>query len=99
METSRFPTATFELTQPVDFGAVPANLTEIPVTATGKLTLHGVTKAVTADLKARLNGSKLEVNGTIPITFSDYNIDNPSGGPATVGDTGEIEVLLVFEKA
>ncbi len=99
MQTSQFPTATFELTQPIQLGSVPANLQEISVKATGKLTMHGVTKDVTVDLKARLNGSNLEVNGTIPITFSDYNISNPSGGPASVGDGGQIELLLVFHKS
>ena len=99
MQTSQFPTSTFELTQPIQLPSIPANLQEVTVTATGKLTLHGVTKDVTVDLKARLNGSNLEVNGTIPITFADYNISNPSGGPAQVGDNGEIEILLVFQKA
>jgi polyisoprenoid-binding protein YceI len=99
MQTSQFPTATFELTQPLLLPSVPANLQEITVQANGKLTLHGVTKDITADLKARRNGANIEVNGTIPITFSDYGISNPSGGPATVGDNGEIELLLVFAKA
>jgi polyisoprenoid-binding protein YceI len=99
MQTSEFPTSTFELTQPIQLQSVPANLQEVTVTATGKLTLHGVTKDVTVDLKARLNGSNLEVNGTIPITFADYNISNPSGGPAQVGDNGQIELLLVLHKA
>jgi polyisoprenoid-binding protein YceI len=98
METSQFPTSTFELTQPIQLPSIPANLQEISATATGKLSLHGVTKDVTVDLKARLNGSNLEVNGTIPITFADYNISNPSGGPAQVGNNGEIEFLLVFQK-
>jgi polyisoprenoid-binding protein YceI len=99
MQTSQFPTATFELTQPLQLQSIPANLQEITVTATGKLTLHGVTKDVTVDLKARLNGANLEVNGTIPVHFSDYNISNPSGGPAQVGEDGQIELLLVFQKA
>jgi polyisoprenoid-binding protein YceI len=98
METSQLPTSTFELTQPIQLPSIPANLQEISATATGKLSLHGVTKDVTVDLKARLNGSNLEVNGTIPITFADYNISNPSGGPAQVGSNGEIEFLLVFQK-
>jgi polyisoprenoid-binding protein YceI len=99
MQTSQFPTSTFELTQPIQLPSIPANLQEISVKAAGNLTLHGVTKAVAVDLKARLNGSSLEVNGTIPITFADYNISNPSGGPAQVGDNGELEFLLVFQKA
>ena len=32
------------------------------------------------------------------MTFSDYDIDDPSGGPASVGDDGELEVLLVFSR-
>lgn len=36
--------------------------------------------------------------GTIPVTFADSGIANPSGGPALVGDDGEVEVLLVFAK-
>src|SRR4051794_10077366 len=99
MQTSQFPTATFELTQPLQLPSIPANLEQITVPAAGKLTLHGVTKDVTVDLKARLNGSNIEVNGTIPVTFADYGISNPSGGPATVGDDGDIELLLVFHRA
>ena len=33
------------------------------------------------------------------MTFADYGIANPSGGPAKVGDDGEVEALLIFSKA
>ena len=85
MNTSKFPTATFELTAPIELTAIPDNLVQVTVKATGKLTLHGTTNTVTFDLLARRNGAHIEVNGTIPITFSDYGINNPSGGPASVG--------------
>jgi polyisoprenoid-binding protein YceI len=98
METSQFPTSTFELTSPVQLTAIPDNLVPITVQATGKFTLHGVTKDVTIPISAQRNGSHLEINGTLPITFSDYNIDDPSGGPASVGDNGEMEFLLVLAK-
>jgi polyisoprenoid-binding protein YceI len=99
METSRFPTAEFVLTPPVTFGALPADQTETAVQARGRLTLKGRTNDVSFELKARRNGANIEVNGTIPVRFADYGIDNPSGGPAQVGDEGEVEVLLVFAKA
>jgi polyisoprenoid-binding protein YceI len=99
METATFPTATFTLSAPVQLDAVPPDLTEISVPVTGELTLHGMTQTVTVELLARRSGATIEVNGTIPITFSDYDIDNPSGGPAQVGDEGEIEFLLVFAQA
>jgi polyisoprenoid-binding protein YceI len=69
------------------------------VQAKGRLTLKGRTNDVSFELKARRNGANIEVNGTIPVRFADYGIDNPSGGPAQVGDEGEVEVLLVFAKA
>jgi polyisoprenoid-binding protein YceI len=98
MEVEEFPTATFVLTEPIELSAVPADGEEITATATGDLTLHGVTRAVTIDLVARLDGATFAVDGTTTVTFSDYDIDDPSGGPASVGDEGELEVLLVFSR-
>lgn len=98
MNTGKFPTATFELTAPIELTAIPENLTQITAKATGKLTLHGTTNTVTFDLLARRNGAHIEVNGTIPITFSEYAINNPSGGPASVGNNGDLEFLLVLTK-
>jgi polyisoprenoid-binding protein YceI len=80
MDTSSFPTATFVLTEPVDLTSVPADLEEVTVSATGELTLRGVTNEVTFDLTARRNGEAIEVNGTIPITFADYEIPDASFG-------------------
>jgi polyisoprenoid-binding protein YceI len=99
MDTSQFPTATFELTAPIDLTSVPDDLAVVNVKATGKLTLHGTTKEITIDLAARRNGANIEVNGSVPITFSDYGIDNPSGGPASVGNSGEMELLVVFARS
>lgn len=98
MQTSQFPTAQFALSSPISVGSLPPDKTEVTVQATGKLTLKGRTNDVAFPLKARRNGADIEVNGTIPITFADYGIDNPSGGPAQVGNQGEVEVLLVFAK-
>jgi polyisoprenoid-binding protein YceI len=97
MDTATFPTATFELTEPVELSDVPADLEEVTTTVTGDLTLRGVTNEVSFDLTARRNGDTIEVNGTIPVTFADYDIPDPSFGPASVSDSGEIEFLLVFE--
>ena len=98
MNTGTFPTATFVLGEPVDFGSVPGDLEQITVPVTGQLTMHGVTNDIAVDLLARRNGAGIEVNGTIPIAFSDYDINNPSGGPAQVGDDGEIELLLILTR-
>jgi polyisoprenoid-binding protein YceI len=96
MSTSQFPTATFKLTQPIDFGSVPADKVETNANATGELTLRGVTKTVTFPVTARRNGANLEVSGSIPVVFADYKIPNPSNGAVSTEDNGVLEFLLVF---
>ena len=98
MDTSQFPTSTFALTKPIDLGSVPADGATITETATGNLTLHGTTKAVTFTVQARKSGSTISVSWSIPIVFADYNIDNPSGGPAQTSDNGTLEFLLNFAR-
>jgi polyisoprenoid-binding protein YceI len=98
MDTAQFPTATFVLTTPIDLGTLPASGVEITPKATGKLTMHGTTETVTVKLTAKRNGNTISVLGNIPITFADYGIDNPSGGPASVGDTGTVEFLLTLSR-
>lgn len=99
MATSTYPTATFKLTQPITLSSVPTDSSVVDAKATGDLTLHGVTKSVTFDLKAQRDGSNIKVNGTIPVVFADYRIANPSAGPATTEDHGVLEFVVVFAKA
>jgi polyisoprenoid-binding protein YceI len=98
MSTDQFPTATFSLTKPIDLGSVPADQEKRTVSATGELTLRGVTRSVTVDLTVVRKSGAIVVNAAIPVSFDDYEIPNASGGPATVGRNGEIELLLVFAR-
>jgi polyisoprenoid-binding protein YceI len=99
LDTGTYPTATFTLTDPISLEAIPSDGDEITVTVTGELTVRGVTNEVTFDLTARRSGDAIEVNGTIPVEFADYDIPDASFGPATVEDHGEIEFLLTFAQA
>ncbi|HEY5013040.1 MAG TPA: YceI family protein [Acidimicrobiia bacterium] len=99
MDTAQYPTATFELTTPIALGSVPADGVETAPSATGKLTIHGTTRTVTIALSAKRVGNVIDVGAAVPITFADYGIDNPSGGPASVGNSGTLEFLLVLSKA
>ena len=49
---------------------------------------------MTIPLKTRRTGDVIGVQGITTITFSDYGIDNPSGGPASVGDSGQLEFVV-----
>ncbi len=96
METSTFPTATFTLTTPIELGSIPAVGTKVTFEAIGDLTLHGVTNTVTFQVAGRYDGTIVQVVGSIPITFSDYDIANPSFGPVTTEDNGVLEFALNF---
>lgn len=96
MNVATYPTATFKVTQPIALSTLPADGVQVTAKATGDLTVHGTTRSVTFSLTAQRSGSKIQVTGSIPITFADYNISNPSGGPATTEDHGTLEFLINF---
>ena len=99
IETSRFPTATFRLTEPIDLGSIPAEGTEVTVDATGDLTLHGVTKSVTIPLTAKRQGAVIAVVGSIEIPFADYSISQPRAAAVlSVEDKGVMEIQLFLTK-
>jgi polyisoprenoid-binding protein YceI len=100
LETDRFPEATFALTGPLELPSPPAAGEDVAVTATGDLTLHGVTRPVEVPVEARWDGSTIEVVGTIDVAFAEYDIDPPDvGGFVSVEDEGEIELQLTFVRA
>jgi polyisoprenoid-binding protein YceI len=99
MDTATHPTATFKLTQPIDLGTPPADGKVVSAKATGDLTLRGTTKSVVIDLQAKRTGDAAEISGSIPIVFEEFDIPNPSFGPARTEDNGELEVLLKLAPA
>lgn len=94
MRADEFPTATFVLTEPLVVDAAPAVGEVQTVTATGELTLAGVTQTVTVELEAVLNGSGGQVAGSIPITFADFGVEAPDLGFVSVEPQGFVEFSL-----
>ena len=100
LETGEFPTATFELTEPVDLGADAANGDAVDVEAVGDLTIHGVTKQVTFPLQAKLVDGTVVVVGSLDITFADYGVEVPTAPVVvSVEDHGPIELQLLFTRS
>ena len=99
MNTRRVPDRDVHLTEPIELGSIPAEGEQITATATGDLTLHGVTNSVTFDVTAQANGGQIGVLGSIPVLFTDYGIKNPSYGTVKTEDDGLLEFVLVFEPA
>ena len=97
IETSQFPEASFRLTTPVDLGTLPADDETLSATATGELTLHGVTKTVELPIQARLSGDVVTVTGSIEIQFADYDIEQPTSFIVlSIEDHGTMEFQLHF---
>jgi polyisoprenoid-binding protein YceI len=97
LESDRYPTATFKLTSAIALATDAASGQTIHVSATGDLTIHGVTKSVTIPIDARLSGSKIELVGSITFPFSEFGMTPPSiGGFVSVQNnaTMEFQVLL-----
>ena len=99
MNSDEFPTATFVLTEPIEFGSIPTGDEQVVASATGELTLRGVTNPVTFDVTAQTTDGRIGVLGSIPVVFADYGIDNPSFGQVRTEDEGLVEFVLVFDRA
>jgi polyisoprenoid-binding protein YceI len=99
LETSTYPTATFVLTAPLDLGALPEEGQTISVTASGDLTIHGVTKEVEFPLQAQLVGDTVAVVGSLDVVFSDFGVDMPSAPiVVSVEDQGTLEIQLFLRR-
>lgn len=99
MDVDQFPTATFELTEPIELGDDVTAGSEVTVDATGELTLRGSTQTVTIPLEARHSEGRIEVVGSFTVVFADWEIPNPSRPGIDTEDEGVLEVLLAFEPA
>jgi polyisoprenoid-binding protein YceI len=99
LRVSQFPTATFVLTDTVTATAQPEVGQVQTISATGDLTIAGVTRSVTFDLEAVLNSTDGQVAGAIPITFADFGVEAPNLGFVSVEPQGFVEFSLVIRPA
>jgi polyisoprenoid-binding protein YceI len=97
LKTSEFPTASFEVTEPVALGAGAADGDEISLTATGELTIAGVTKPVEIPIEAQLVDGTVVVTGSEDVLLADYGVEAPTA-PLVLGvsDTATVEFQLLF---
>lgn len=70
---------------------------EVPVTVSGKLTFHGVTKPAEVPLKARFASAKdVTAEGTFTISLEGYGIERPSLMMVKVDDALALELKLAL---
>ncbi len=95
LQTDTYPTATFQLTQPVTLPAEASSGKVVEVSATGALTMHGVTRTVSIPLSLQLSGSSFEVVGSISFPWSEFGMSAPNfGNFVTVAGTATMELDL-----
>ena len=100
IESERYPTAHFVVTTPFGVGAAPAEGEELHAVLIGDLTLHGVTRPVTAHVYSTRKGETAIVVGTTDVLFSDFGIKPPQSIiVASVEDHAIVEFQLIFKKA
>jgi polyisoprenoid-binding protein YceI len=97
MDLQQFPEAIFAATS----ASVAGTVTSQPVDASvsGKLTIHGVTKDVTATVKAQVIGGKIEIAGNVPIVMTDFGVSPPSVPFTTVDSQVTIEFDIFLAQA
>ncbi len=99
IQTDQFPTSSFVLTKPVTLPDTATTGAQVSVTLHGDLTLHGVTKTVDIPAQAQLNGNQIQVAGSYPFPFSDFQINAPNiGNFVAVEDHGTLEFLVNLRK-
>jgi polyisoprenoid-binding protein YceI len=99
LSTDQFPTATFELTEPIELGAGAADGETVTATAVGDLTVKGTTKSSEMAIEAKLVDGTVVIVGSTEITFADFNVEVPSAPVVlSVSDTGTLELQLLLTR-
>ena len=94
LDTTSFPQAIFELTEPVDVSPIALANTPLVAEGVGTLTLHGVTQPVTAMLEVQRTFAGVEVLATIDVLLTDFDLSAPDLGWVVVEPEGTVEALL-----
>ncbi len=100
LQTDQFPTATFELTEPIELGAAAEEGSPVSTQAVGELTVHGVARPVELALDAQLVGETIVVVGTTQATLSEFGVTAPTAPVIlSVSDTFTVELQLLFVRS
>jgi polyisoprenoid-binding protein YceI len=101
LDTAEHSNATAQLTEPVPLAEGFAAGAVTNVSASGQLTLRGVTRSITAALAVRRDAARIRVAGSVPIAFANYGLDRPKGYGAfgSLADHGTAEFLLVLRQS
>jgi polyisoprenoid-binding protein YceI len=93
LDVRSYPTATFTA-QSVVLPAGADGGQAVTVSVPGQLTVHGVTKPVTAAIQLRVTGNTAQIAGTIATNMTDFGVSPPTIGFTTVQPAVTVEFSL-----
>ena len=93
LDVRSYPTAMFAV-QSVALPAGADSGQAVSISVPGQLTVHGVTKQVTATIQLRVSGSTAQIAGTIVTNMTDFGVSPPTIGFTTVQPAVTIEFSL-----
>ena len=98
LESDKYPQIIFKGTEVSITGA---NGREYNARIAGKLTLHGVTRAIAVNARAVVNGSTIQATGEFSVKHSDYGMKRISvaGGTVKVKDDIKITFSVVASRS
>jgi YceI-like domain len=98
IESNKYPKSTFKGTV-ADIAKLTVDKDgTYPVTVSGDMTMHGVTKAVTVSGSVVVKGGKATVNSKFKVKLADYNISIPSAVKSNISESIEITVNCLLDQ-
>ncbi len=98
MESDKIPKSTFK---GIITDVNNVNFTKdgtYPVTVSGDLSMHGVTKKISSDGKISVSGGKITGTSVFKIALADYNISVPKVVENNISKTIEITVNCLYDQ-
>jgi polyisoprenoid-binding protein YceI len=100
LETGTYPTATFVAESLEGFPAQLLVDEDSTFFMTGPLTVHGVTKVVTWEVKARRDGTIMTALATVTVRYDDFGMEPPNiAGIVSVEDDLTLQMQIVATAA
>jgi polyisoprenoid-binding protein YceI len=97
LDVTSYPTAVFQA-QPVTLPAGADSGSAVTVSVPGRLTIHGVTKSVTATVQLRASGTTAQVAGSISTDMTAFGISPPTVPFTSVQSAITLEFQLNLTK-
>jgi polyisoprenoid-binding protein YceI len=97
MNLQQFPDAQFTASSVSIPG--PVSGSKVSSTFSGSLTIHGVTKTVSATVQSQVSGARIEVAGSVTTDMADFGVTPPQIGFTTVDSQVVIDFDIFLTKA